>query len=129
MAGKHGSLQQRIRERQQSGFVGRQGQVVQYRENLEFPADDDRRRFLFNIHGDAGVGKTFLTRQLERIAANDGALSAFIDESAEDLAAVMTVIPGDSPAAAPGSPSSKSEQPSTSSAATNSNPTRMHLTA
>jgi hypothetical protein len=53
MAGERRSLQQRIRERQQAGFVGRQGQVVQYRENLEFSAGDERRRFLFNVHGDA----------------------------------------------------------------------------
>jgi hypothetical protein len=56
--------------------------------------DDERRRFLFNIHGDAGVGKTFLTRQLEQIAADDGALTAYVDETAEDVAAVMTAIAG-----------------------------------
>jgi hypothetical protein len=48
------SLQDRIRERQQGGFVGRQGQVIQYQENLAFSVTDERRRFLFNIHGDAG---------------------------------------------------------------------------
>ena len=59
MAKERRSLQDLIRSRQQSGFVGRQGQVVQYQENLGFPVDDERRRFLFNIHGDAGVGKTY----------------------------------------------------------------------
>lgn len=92
MAGERRSLQQRIRERQQSGFTGRQGQVIQYRENLGFSVDDERRRFLFNIHGDAGVGKTFLTRQLEQIAARDGALTTYVDETAEDVAAVMAVM-------------------------------------
>lgn len=48
------SLQDLIRSRQQSGFVGRQQQVVQYQENLGLAVDDERRRFLFNIHGDAG---------------------------------------------------------------------------
>ncbi len=94
MAGERRSLQQRIRERQRGGFVGRQGQVIQYRENFEFPVDGERRRFLFNIHGDAGVGKTFLTRQFEQIAAHDGAVTAYIDETAEDVAAVMTAIAG-----------------------------------
>jgi hypothetical protein len=28
--------------------------VVQYQENLGLAVDDERRRFLFNIHGDAG---------------------------------------------------------------------------
>jgi hypothetical protein len=84
--GKEGrSLQDRIRERQQGGFVGRQGQVIQYRENLAFPVADERRRFLFNIHGDAGVGKTFLTRQLRQIAAGAGALTGYVDETAEDV--------------------------------------------
>lgn len=66
MARERRSLQDLIRSRQRSGFVGRQGQVIQYQENLALDADDERRRFLFNIHGDAGVGKTYLTRQLRR---------------------------------------------------------------
>ena len=86
------SLQDRIRERQQSGFVGRQGQVIQYRENFGLPVEDERRRFLFNIHGDAGVGKTFLTRQLRQITAGAGAMTAYIDETVEDVAAAMSAI-------------------------------------
>jgi hypothetical protein len=93
VAGEKRSLQDRIRERQQSGFVGRQGQVIQYRENFGLPVDDERRRFLFNIHGDAGVGKTFLTRQLRQIAAGAGAMTAYIDETVvEDVAAVMSAV-------------------------------------
>ena len=88
MAGERRSLQQHIRERQQSGFVGR-GQLIQFQENFGLSVDDERRRFLFNIHGDAGVGKTFLTRQLQQIAASDGALTAYVDETADDIAAVM----------------------------------------
>jgi hypothetical protein len=91
--GKEGrSLQDRIRERQQGGFVGRQGQVIQYRENLAFPVADERRRFLFNIHGDAGVGKTFLTRQLRQIAAGAGALTGYVDETAEDVTSALTAM-------------------------------------
>ena len=92
MAGEKRSLQDRIRERQQSGFVGRQGQVIQYRENFGLPVEDERRRFLFNIHGDAGVGKTFLTRQLRQITAGAGAMTAYIDETVEDVAAAMSAI-------------------------------------
>jgi hypothetical protein len=75
------SLRDLIRSRQQSGFVGRQGQLVQYQENLNVPVDDEQRRFLFNIQGDAGVGKTYLTRQLERIAASHECLTAYVDET------------------------------------------------
>jgi tetratricopeptide (TPR) repeat protein len=86
------SLQDLIRSRQQSGFVGRQRQVVQYQENLGFPVDDERRRFLFNIHGDAGVGKTYLTKQLRQIAIDNGSLTAYIDQTVDDAISAMTVI-------------------------------------
>jgi tetratricopeptide (TPR) repeat protein len=86
------SLQDRIRDRQQSGFVGRQGQVIQYQENFSFPLEDERRRFLFNIHGDAGVGKTFLTGQFRQIATGIGALTAYVDQTAEDLTSTMTAM-------------------------------------
>lgn len=66
--------------------------MIQYQENLRFPVDDERRRFLFNIHGDAGVGKTYLTRQLQQISTSSGALTAYVDETAEDVTAAMTVI-------------------------------------
>jgi hypothetical protein len=60
--------------------VGRLGQVVQYRENLALAADE-RRRFLFNIHVNAGVGKTYLARHLRQVAYDSGALTAYIDEA------------------------------------------------
>lgn len=94
MAKERGSLQGLIRARQQSGFVGRHGPVIQYRENLSLPVDDERRRFLFNIHGDAGVGKTYLAKQLRQIADQYGALTAYIDETVDDAMAAMTVIAG-----------------------------------
>src|ERR1039457_4912234 len=92
MARERRSLQDRIRERQRSDFTGRQGQVIQYRENLGLPVDDERRRFLFNIHGDAGVGKTFLTRHLQQIASRAGALTAYMNETVEDVASAMSAV-------------------------------------
>jgi tetratricopeptide (TPR) repeat protein len=89
------SLQDLIRSRQQSGFVGRQGQLVQYQDNLSLPPDDERRRFLFNIHGDAGIGKTYLTRQLRQIADDHGCLTAYTDHTADDVVSAMIVIAGD----------------------------------
>jgi tetratricopeptide (TPR) repeat protein len=86
------SLQDRIRERQRSGFIGRQGQVIQYQENFAFPVDDERRRFLFNIHGDAGVGKTFLARQMRQTATAVDALTAYVDETVEDVTSAMSAI-------------------------------------
>lgn len=92
MARERRSLQDLIRSRQQSGFVGRQGQIVQYQENLGRPVDDEHRRFLFNIHGDAGVGKTYLTKQLRQLAADRGALTAYMDEAADDATTAMNLI-------------------------------------
>src|ERR1035437_2035525 len=92
MARERRSLQDLIRSRQQKGFVGRQQQVVQYQENLSFLLDDERRRFIFNIYGDAGVGKTYLTKQLRKIAIDSGCLTAYIDETVDDATSAMTVI-------------------------------------
>jgi tetratricopeptide (TPR) repeat protein len=86
------SLQDLIRSRQRSGFVGRQGQIIQYAENLALDVDDERRRFLFNIHGDAGVGKTYLTMQLRQTAAGQAALTAYIDETVDDVLSAMSAI-------------------------------------
>jgi tetratricopeptide (TPR) repeat protein len=89
-----GSLQDLIRSRQQGAFVGRTGQLVQFQENLGLAVDDDRRWFLFNIYGDAGVGKTYLTRQLGQLASAKGALTAFLDETADDAVGAMRVVAG-----------------------------------
>jgi AAA ATPase domain/NYN domain len=83
-----------VADPQQPEFVGRQEEISRYRANLLLPTDDPERRFLFNIHGVAGVGKTFLTRQLQRTASEAGALTAYVDYAAEDLVSVMNTIAG-----------------------------------
>src|SRR5690348_2102617 len=92
MARERRSLQDLIQNRQRSGFVGRQGQVTQFTENLALDVDDERRRFLFNIHGDAGVGKTYLTKQLRQAATARGALAAYVDEAVEDVLSAMSAL-------------------------------------
>ncbi|HEY3748560.1 MAG TPA: ATP-binding protein, partial [Pseudonocardiaceae bacterium] len=89
------SLQDIIRSRQAGGFVGRQGELALFQENLALPVDDPRRRFLFTIHGDAGVGKTFLVRQLHRLAREQGYITAYLDETVFDTPAVMDSIAAD----------------------------------
>jgi hypothetical protein len=51
------SLQDIIKQRQQSVFVGREEQLNLFQQNLSLPLDDDRRYFLFNAWGQGGVGK------------------------------------------------------------------------
>jgi tetratricopeptide (TPR) repeat protein len=86
------SLQDLIRRRQVAGFVGREGQLAQFAANLQVPVQDPRRRFVFCIHGDGGVGKTFLLRQLQRIAAEHGAIGAYVDEAIFSAPDAMTEI-------------------------------------
>lgn len=89
------SLQDQIRRRQQSGFVGRQIEVVQFEDNLELPVDDPARSFLFNVYGDAGVGKTYLTKRFRQVATGNGYLTAYIDETVVDAVSAMTAISAD----------------------------------
>jgi hypothetical protein len=70
------------------------GELGQYQENLGLAVDDSRRRFLFNVHGDAGVGKTYLTGQLRQLAEDKGALTAYLDETADDAITAMSAIAG-----------------------------------
>ena len=58
--------------------MGRAERLSRFGANLELPVEDPRRRFVFCIHGDGGVGKTFLTRQLQRIATDHGAIGALV---------------------------------------------------
>jgi tetratricopeptide (TPR) repeat protein len=86
------SLQEILRSRRHSGFVGRRGQLDQYRANLSLPVTDEHYRFLFNVHGIAGVGKTYLTKQLREEADGCGAITAYCDDSFEDITSVMSSI-------------------------------------
>ncbi|MDF5739944.1 MULTISPECIES: tetratricopeptide repeat protein [unclassified Nostoc] len=83
------SLQDILKQRQQSGFVGREDQVNQFRQNLTLPLEDDRRRFLFNIWGQGGVGKSTLLRQFRKIADEAKIISAYIDEAEKSVPEVM----------------------------------------
>ncbi|MBL7491075.1 tetratricopeptide repeat protein [Frankia sp. AgB1.9] len=86
------SLQDRIRARQAHVFVGRQEQLRQFEENLGLPLDDPRQRFLFSVYGDAGIGKTFLVRQLARVAREKGWLTAYVDHAVADVPETMASI-------------------------------------
>ncbi|WP_445630748.1 tetratricopeptide repeat protein [Nostoc sp. DSM 114167] len=83
------SLQDIRKQRQQSGFVGREDQVNQFRQNLTLPPEDDRRRFLYNIWGEGGVGKSTLIRQFRKIAEQAKNITAYIDEAEKTVPEVM----------------------------------------
>ncbi|MBE8969411.1 tetratricopeptide repeat protein [Nostocales cyanobacterium LEGE 12452] len=83
------SLQDILKQRQQSGFVGREDQVNQFRQNLALLPEDDRRRFLYNVWGQGGVGKSTLLRQFRKIADEAKMISAYIDEAEKTVPEVM----------------------------------------
>ncbi|MFF2386178.1 tetratricopeptide repeat protein [Streptomyces sp. NPDC058108] len=86
------SMQELIRQRRRQGFVGRGAERAAFRENLDLPPEDERHRFLFHVHGNAGVGKTFLVRELEQLARERGALTTYVDEGVGSVPEAMTAI-------------------------------------
>jgi tetratricopeptide (TPR) repeat protein len=89
------SLQDLIRSRQAGVFVGRERQLAQFSENLRLPVTDPRRRFLFSVHGAAGIGKSFLVRQFRRIAADHGFATGQVDESVYDVPSALAALAAD----------------------------------
>ncbi|MEH2369042.1 tetratricopeptide repeat protein [Nostoc sp.] len=83
------SLQDILKQRQQSGFVGREDQVNQFRQNLALRPEDDRRCFVYNVWGQSGVGKSTLLRQFRKIADEAKIISAYIDEAEKTIPEVM----------------------------------------
>ncbi|MFE7764795.1 tetratricopeptide repeat protein [Streptomyces sp. NPDC057438] len=86
------TMQELIRRRTRQGFVGRTAERAAFRANLALPVEDERRRFLFHVHGNAGMGKTFLVRELEQIAQEHGALTAYVDDGVGSVPEAMAVI-------------------------------------
>jgi tetratricopeptide (TPR) repeat protein len=89
------SLQDLVRSRQRSGFVGRRDVLAAFAENLELGVDDPRRRFLFDLVGDAGVGKSTLVAQLIWVARDRDHLTCLADESAPDVPACLAALAED----------------------------------
>ncbi|WP_433225058.1 tetratricopeptide repeat protein [Microtetraspora malaysiensis] len=92
MANPPRSLQDLVRRRQQAGFVGREGELAFFRDNLDLPVEDERRRLLFSIHGDGGMGKSFLLGRLKEVARERGRLVAGGDENAFGVVEVMEAM-------------------------------------
>ncbi|WRZ92323.1 tetratricopeptide repeat protein [Streptomyces sp. NBC_01007] len=86
------SMQELIEGRRRHGFVGRGAERATFRANFDLPPEDERHRFLFHVHGNAGVGKTFLVREMEQLARERGALTAYVDESVGSLPEVMAAM-------------------------------------
>lgn len=92
MAHADPSWQELIRQRARAGFVGREAERALFTGNFDIPPGDARRRFRFHVHGSAGVGKTFLVRELAQLSRERGALTAYVDESAGSVPEALDVL-------------------------------------
>ncbi|MGW5866827.1 tetratricopeptide repeat protein [Streptomyces sp. NPDC055239] len=91
MAGRGPTRQELIRQWRRSGFVGRHGEITAFKDALNRPPEETPQ-FLFHIHGQAGVGKSTLVRQLENAAREAEALTAYVDESVVDVVEAMAAV-------------------------------------
>lgn len=89
------SLQDIIKRRQRADFVGRDERLTEFGANLRLPPGDLDRKILFNIHGVAGVGKTFLTEQFRRVAERADVVCAYADEASFDVLETMSALAAD----------------------------------
>ncbi len=84
------SLFEILRRRQGAGFIGRAPYIERFRKNLSFSINDPRRRFVFAVSGEPGVGKTWLMARLQRLANLEFGVCAVWDSGeSEDPLAVM----------------------------------------
>ncbi|MER7249722.1 tetratricopeptide repeat protein [Kribbella sp. NPDC000426] len=88
MAEPKPSLQDRIRARQEGAFIGRAEPLAQFERNLTLPVDDGRRRFVFAVHGAAGVGKTSLVGQWRQLAESRGYATGYVGSGYDVLSAL-----------------------------------------
>ena len=81
------SFQDRLKQRQRSSFVGREAQMSWFQQNLGLPLEN--RRFIFNIWGQGGVGKTTLSREFVKIAVAANWVTAYVNEDDRTLPEIM----------------------------------------
>lgn len=85
-------MQELIQRRGRAGFVGRRDELALFQSNFDIPPEDELHRFIFHIHGNAGVGKSSLVRELVRSARERQALTACLDESVNSVPEAMEAL-------------------------------------
>jgi len=86
------SLQELIGRRKRAGFVGRRSELEFFRANFDTSPEDERHSFVFHIHGAAGVGKSSLIRELQNVATQRKAITAYTDETVNSVPEAMAAI-------------------------------------
>ncbi|MET9106986.1 tetratricopeptide repeat protein [Streptomyces zhihengii] len=95
MSGHRKSLRQVLEDRRGARFIGRAEEIELYRGNFRLPVEDPDRRFVFHVHGSAGVGKTSLVHRMRAAAAERGALAAYVDDSVNSVPDAMAAVSAD----------------------------------
>lgn len=85
-------MQELINIRRHAGFVGRRSELDLFRANFDTRPEDLEHRFVFHVHGNAGVGKTTLVREFVRIARDRQALTATVDEAVNSVPEVLEAL-------------------------------------
>jgi tetratricopeptide (TPR) repeat protein len=85
------TFQQLHNQRRTTAFVGRLDELSTYEENLRYGVDDPRRRFIFAVDGQGGMGKTSLLHRFRDLANAAEAAVAWADEGAQDVLALMRI--------------------------------------
>lgn len=78
------------RKRRSKSFVGRTTEIQSFRRNLALP--NDEKRFVWNIYGQGGIGKTSLVKQCLSIAAEESGVGALVDEAQSNTLDAMASI-------------------------------------
>ncbi|MEY9913453.1 tetratricopeptide (TPR) repeat protein [Catenulispora sp. MAP12-49] len=86
------SFQEMLRRRRRAGFIARDAELSQFRINLTLPVDSPDRSFVVSVHGDGGVGKSSLLGQLRRIAMENGAAVATVEDPIFEVPDAMRAI-------------------------------------
>lgn len=80
---------------QHGSFIGRREELTRFLDNLALPVTDPQRRLLVSIHGEAGVGKTFLVHRLYRAAVRRGARCAYVGQDTYGVVEAMAAVAGE----------------------------------
>lgn len=87
--GRRPTLRDVRQQRGQQEFVGRGEELALFESNFGLLEDDERRKYLINISGQSGVGKTTLLKHFQRMADKMGAATAWTDHDDQDAVWVM----------------------------------------
>lgn len=80
------------RRRRESGFVGRDREIADFRWIFSLTPDNEDYQCLFHVCGPAGVGKTWLVRRLESTARGFRALTAYLGDDVHGIVEAMDAI-------------------------------------